>query len=61
MTVPCTHTRTGLVTSLSEWSGGQHAQAPVCNSQECIDAAIRWVERVSGKPAKHVRDEGESS
>lgn len=57
MTVPCPHTRTGLVTSLSEWSGGHHAQAPVCDSQECIDAALKWVERMTGKPAQYVLDE----
>ena len=59
MTLPCNHKpHTGLVTSLSEWSGGHHAQAPVCDLPECIDAATAWVERMTGKPAKHVRDEG---
>lgn len=62
MTVPCRHTRTGLVTSLSEWSGvGQHAEAPVCDLPECIDEAKDWVRRVSGKPAKHVLDQIEGA
>lgn len=60
MTLPCNHKPyTGLVTSLSEWSGGHHAEAPVCNDQVCIDDAKAWVKRVTGKPAKHVRDEME--
>jgi hypothetical protein len=53
----CRHTRTGVVTSLAEWSGGKHAQAPVCDDLECIADAKEWVTRVSGKPARHVLDE----
>lgn len=61
MTAPCPHPPTGIVTSLSEWSGGHHAQAPVCDDLECIADAKRWVERMAGKPAQHVRDgEGKS-
>lgn len=57
MTAPCTHPRRGLVTSLSEWSGGSHAEAPVCDDPVCIEEAAKWVVRMSGKPAQHVRDE----
>lgn len=58
MTAPCTHTRTGLVTSRP--LGGieeSYAAAPVCDSRECIDAELAWVARVSGKPARYIRDE----
>lgn len=56
MTDPCRHARTGVVTSLSEVIG-KHAEAPVCDRQECIDAAKVWVARVSGKTAHYVLDE----
>lgn len=55
MTDPCTHKPTGRVESDGHW--GKNAFAPVCDLQECIDAAKKWVTRVSGKPAHHVRDE----
>lgn len=54
MTVPCRHTHTGEVQSTGSW--GKNALAPVCDDQKCIDAATKWVERMTGKPAKHVRD-----
>lgn len=58
----CTHPRTGLVTSHKPKLGlfeaavhGAHAEAPVCDLPECIAAATAWVERMSRKPAYHVR------
>lgn len=59
MTVPCPHPRTGVVESVGDW--GKNAFAPVCSDQACIDDAKAWVKRVTGKPAKHVRDELEQS
>ena len=59
----CTHPRTGVVTShrrhgmFETVELGPHAEAPVCDLPECIDEATKWVQRMSHKPAFHVRDE----
>lgn len=66
MTVPCTHERTGLVTShrmhgaFETVEPGPHAQTPVCDLPECIDEATKWVQRMSHKPAFLVPDKGKS-
>lgn len=63
MTAPCTHERRGIVTSLGpvgRIEDGGHAQAPVCDLPECINAAMAWVARMSGKEAHHVLDGGAS-
>lgn len=57
MTLPCTHTRTGLVTS-RPLGGIEHSYAatPVCDLPECVEEALAWVTRMAGRPAFHVRD-----
>jgi len=63
MTTPCTHPRTGIVTSHPEpgsFSMPSHATTYVCDLPECIEEAKAWVTRMTyGKPAFHVLD-GES-
>jgi hypothetical protein len=57
MTDPCTHPRTGRVTSHpGVYVEGSHAATSVCDRPECIDEAVAWVERVTRKPAHHVLD-----
>lgn len=63
MTAPCTHPKTGVVTShkpnpsLFEAAVlGSHAETPVCDLPECIAEATAWVERMTRKPAHHVLD-----
>ena len=61
MTLPCPHPRTGRVTTHPMgYTNGPHAATNVCDLPECIAEAVEWVQRMTGKPAKHVRDEGES-
>lgn len=57
MSTPCTHPRTGIVTSHPNgYVEGRHAATNVCDLPECIAEAIAWVQRMSGKPAHHLLD-----
>lgn len=63
MSTPCTHPRTGRVTSHKPKAGlfevvelGPHAEAPVCDLPECIKEAYEWVQRMSHKTAYYVLD-----
>jgi hypothetical protein len=63
MSTACGHERKGLVTShrmhgaFETVEPGPHAESPVCDLPECIDEAVKWVQRMSHKPAFHVPDE----
>lgn len=61
MSVCTHHPKTGVVTSDPQnvplLNGGSYAKVPVCDLPECIDEATKWVQRMSHKPAFHVRDE----
>jgi hypothetical protein len=51
----CAHQpRTGVVTSFDGGDAVSNAQAPVCSAPECVEEALAWVRRISGKPARHV-------
>lgn len=55
MTAPCTHPRTGSVTSLPLGAtDSPHAAAPVCSDAACIAEARDWVESKTGEPARYV-------
>lgn len=59
MTPPCSHTRTGSVTSRTPGTtDGEYAHARVCDLPACVAEAMEWVTRHSyGKPVYHVLDE----
>lgn len=63
MTAPCTHPRTGSVTSRTPGTtDGEYAHTRVCDRVECVTEATVWVARHSyGKPVYHARDEVSAS
>lgn len=53
----CDHARKGIVTSHPvEYFQGPHAATNVCDREECIEDAKRWVRYLSGKEAHHIVD-----
>lgn len=53
----CRHPRTGVVTTHpGSYETGSHAATNVCDRPECIAEAVAWVERMTRRPAYHVRD-----
>ena len=56
----CQHAKTGRVTSLPDLglTNAQHAATRVCDLPGCIAEALAWVQRVSGRTARHIPDGG---
>lgn len=51
MSVQCEHPPTGTVACPP--GEDRFAQTPVCSAVECVDEALDWVRRWSGKAACH--------
>lgn len=58
MSIPCSHPRTGIVTSHPNGRTDEpHAATNVCELPECLEEAMAWVGRMThGEPGFYVAD-----